>query len=89
MSEYYKEGEFLGELDDSSDDPEPESDEALYAYDAISSLTLDYLNKETEAKKAEFVSSLRVTLSMPEVSEESKVDIRRFLEKLEKGILEN
>jgi hypothetical protein len=89
MSEYYKEGEFPGELGDTSDDPELKSDKALYTYDAISSLTIDYINKETLAKKDEFVASLRVTLSIPEVSEESKTNIRIFLEKLEKGIIDN
>ncbi|MBW6431915.1 hypothetical protein K0A96_01880 [Patescibacteria group bacterium] len=89
MSEYYKDGRFLGELDDTPDDPDLKPHEQLYAYDALSSLTLDYMNQGTEAEKENFVLGLRKTLNLPDVSEESKKDIIKFLEKHKKGTLNN
>ena len=89
MSEYYRGGKFMGEIDDLPDDSELKPHEPFYSYDALTSLTLDYLSQDTAAKKEEFVTGLRKTLNIPEVSKESKNDIKRFLEKLEKDTLGN
>lgn len=92
MTEFYKDGRYLGEFDDDNDDDEssmPVSAESIFVKDPMHSLFEDYREKATDKEKASYLRGLRLTLSLPDVSQETKNDINAFLRKLEQNSLEN
>lgn len=93
MAEINKDGRYLGETEDIDDFEKKDSiigsHGEIRVNDPITSLTLEYKGFTTDEERTNFIRGLELTLLIPDVSLQTKDDIKAFLKKVKEETIEN